>query len=220
MKKTKRSLLIGIAAMGLVAASAGAVSTFAWYQASNASVSNTAAAGTISTSQSTFDLDALSITFTIGATDVQLSDYASSKLQYGVYYSAGNGKVADVTAGNVASFVDTVSVTAAWATNPTGDTLTSIKGKTITGATLTTAGYAKLRSSATDLTGADVVSQALTVTVSADGLSLTVAATSGTNVFVRVQAKYGVADAFANKDLDSDHASDALSIAAGSLTVA
>ena len=39
MKKTKRSLLIGIAAMSLVAASAGAVSTFAWFQANaNASV--------------------------------------------------------------------------------------------------------------------------------------------------------------------------------------
>ena len=196
------------------------VSTFAWYQAANASVTNTAAAGTIASTQSVFDLDDLQIEFTIPDVSVQLSDYASSKLQYGVYYSAGNGQKADVTAGNVASFVDTIAISAEWVEDPTGDTLTSIKGKTITGATLTKAGYARFRSSATDLTGADVESVPLTVTVGADGLTLTVSATSGANVFVRVQAKYGVADNFANKDVAGDHTSDALSIAAGSLTVA
>lgn len=221
MRKNKKLLLGGLSVLTLVAAGSGAVSTFAWYQAANASVTNSQALGTVASTVSSFDLDTLTINFTIGETSVELSDYASSKLQYGVYYSDGNGKVADVTAGNVASFVDTVAISAEWASAPTGTTLTAIKGKTITGAKVVGENYAKLRSSASDLTGADLAEQALTVTVSADGLSLTVAATSGANIFTRVQAKYGVSDSFAHKDVASDHTADQFKIAVvANLTVA
>ena len=72
MKKTKRSLLIGIAAMGLVAASAGAVSTFAWFQASSAATFNTAVADTASlgTKASSLSLGKFTLTAVPGTPDI------------------------------------------------------------------------------------------------------------------------------------------------------
>lgn len=218
----KKRLIITSALMTCLLGASLATGTYAWYQAGNATVKSTQATGTVSSTVTSISLDDLTIIFTIGETSVQLSNYntTSQKLEYGVFHSSGNNTVKDVTAAGVGSFVDTVSITAAWGNAPTGDTLTAIKGKTITGASIVGEGYAKLRSSATDLTGADVASVDLTVTVSDDGLSLTVAATSGNNIFTRVQAKETSSTA-TTADLESDHNADQFKIAAvDSLTVA
>ena len=192
MKKTKRSLLIGVAAMGLVAASAGAVSTFAWYTNNqNATVNANTASGNLTTTKSTVSAGTYSINFTVTPAKTQLelshvasSDEASSgvngiaaaSLNAGdlIFGAISNGTATMRKCEAATNFITSYSITASWASTPTEPAdVAYLGGKSFT-INLSVTGKANLLAN-DDLTGQSNATTATAVVhIAASTLALTV----------------------------------------------
>lgn len=219
MKKSKKLMLGTIAAMGALAIGAGAVSTFAWYSATNnATVSaKTFTEGSISTVASSLSVNDYKINVTVEAVSgIELSNIDSSKLYKGIYAN-GQVRTEQVTANPASNFIKAYTITASWDGGAPTDPVdvAYLKGKTVTGGTLTADGYVHFMASQ-DCSGTVTDGgQSATYTISianADGLALTVNV-ADSKTYIRVQAK-----APTGEDTVADHADDAVT-PAGTLAI-
>lgn|GEM_PF-2358358 len=142
---------------------------------------NAAVQASIASTSTTLDAGAYKINFTIATlSGIELTQNDDGTLYRGIYNNSGSAvQRTAVTGETKANCMKAVTITAEWAVTPTDEAdVAYLKGKTITGATLTAEGNVKLISSADygDLTGvADATTQAITVTVGASNVaSLTV----------------------------------------------
>ena len=222
MKKTKRSLLIGIAAMGLVAASAGAVSTFAWYtNDQNAAVNANTATGDLTTTQSTINAGTYSINFTVSPADSELelshvvteagTDGAGTAVAVGdlVYGAISNGTATTRKVTAAGNFITNFTISASWASTPTEPADVAYLGEKKFTINLTATGQAKFLTAGNAVSGQGNATAATAVVhIAASTLALTVntisyeyihiepaqlnASESGTTGAVNVTAASGV----------------------------